>query len=153
MLTVVFLVDEALLLTNKTSKSQWTLSSVGSQIDSHLISHRFSMLARWLKWVEREFTDQKVRGSNPTSASGLPLSRLGQPDSISALVLPSGGMAARHRKGVTAEQFSMLARRNGWDLHVAKAQSSLVWRQGRDGANLLTERFVVRTQPLHPSGA
>ncbi|KAG5445925.1 hypothetical protein CSKR_111965 [Clonorchis sinensis] len=30
---------------------------------------------------------------------------LGQPGSISALVLPSGGMAARHQKGVTAEQF------------------------------------------------
>ncbi|KAG5442659.1 Phospholipase A-2-activating protein, partial [Clonorchis sinensis] len=44
----------------------------------------------------------KVRGSNPTSASRLPLSRLGQPGSNAALVLPSGGMAARHRKGVTA---------------------------------------------------
>ncbi|KAG5446508.1 hypothetical protein CSKR_101471 [Clonorchis sinensis] len=59
----------------------------------------------WLKWLEREFTDRKVRGSNPTSASRLPLSRLGQPGSISALVLPSGGMAARHRKGATAERF------------------------------------------------
>ncbi|KAG5445017.1 hypothetical protein CSKR_105029 [Clonorchis sinensis] len=36
--------------------------------------------------LEREFTD-----------------RLGQPGSIPALVLPSGGMAVRHRKGVTAE--------------------------------------------------
>ncbi|KAG5454078.1 hypothetical protein CSKR_112622 [Clonorchis sinensis] len=45
-----------------------------------------------------------VRDSNPTSASRLPLSRFGQPGSISALVLPSGGMAARHRKGVTAER-------------------------------------------------
>ncbi|KAG5452465.1 hypothetical protein CSKR_110233 [Clonorchis sinensis] len=60
--------------------------------------------ARWLKWLERELTDRKVRGSNPTSASRLPLSRLGQPGSIPALVLPSGGMAARHRKGATAEQ-------------------------------------------------
>ncbi|KER24600.1 hypothetical protein T265_07791 [Opisthorchis viverrini] len=33
------------------------------------------------------------------------LSRLGQPGSIPALVLPSGGMAARHRKGATAERF------------------------------------------------
>ncbi|GAA50173.1 immunoglobulin-binding protein 1b [Clonorchis sinensis] len=46
----------------------------------------------------RKFTDQKVRGSNRTSASRLPLSRLGQPGSIPALVLPSGGMAVRHRK-------------------------------------------------------
>ncbi|KAG5452037.1 hypothetical protein CSKR_110645 [Clonorchis sinensis] len=53
---------------------------------------------RWLKWLEREFTDRKFRGSNPTSASRLSLSRLGQPGSIPALVLPWGGMAARHRK-------------------------------------------------------
>ncbi|KAG5442879.1 hypothetical protein CSKR_105174 [Clonorchis sinensis] len=46
-----------------------------------------------------------VRGSNPTSASLLPLSMLGQTCSIPALVLPSGGMTASHRKGVTAEQF------------------------------------------------
>ncbi|KAG5442555.1 Sodium-coupled monocarboxylate transporter 2, partial [Clonorchis sinensis] len=54
--------------------------------------------ARGLKWFERELTDRKVHGSNPTSASRLPLSRFGQPGS--ALVLPSGGMTARHRKGV-----------------------------------------------------
>ncbi|KAG5442216.1 hypothetical protein CSKR_100197, partial [Clonorchis sinensis] len=54
---------------------------------------------------ERERTDWKVRGSNPASASRLPLSRLGQPGSILALVLPSGGVAARHRKGATAERF------------------------------------------------
>ncbi|KAG5453182.1 hypothetical protein CSKR_112744, partial [Clonorchis sinensis] len=61
------------------------------------------------KWLEREFTDRKVRGSNPTSASRLPLSRLGQPGSIPALVLPSGGMAARHRKGATVERFFLLS--------------------------------------------
>ncbi|KAG5442938.1 hypothetical protein CSKR_104781 [Clonorchis sinensis] len=55
--------------------------------------------------LERERTDRKVRGSNPASASRLLLSRLGQPGSIPALVLPSGGMAARHRKGATAERF------------------------------------------------
>ncbi|KAG5446404.1 hypothetical protein CSKR_113270 [Clonorchis sinensis] len=44
------------------------------------------------RWLERDFTDRKVRGPNPTSPSQLPLSRLGQPGSISALVLPSGGM-------------------------------------------------------------
>ncbi|KER32121.1 hypothetical protein T265_01743 [Opisthorchis viverrini] len=47
-----------------------------------------------------------VRGSNPTSAPRLPLSRLGQPGSIPALVLPSGSMTARHRKGVTANSVS-----------------------------------------------
>ncbi|KAG5443807.1 Scoloptoxin SSD976 [Clonorchis sinensis] len=61
--------------------------------------------AIWLKWLEREFSDRKVRSSNPTSASRLPLSRLGQPGSISALVLPSGCMASRQRKGGTAERF------------------------------------------------
>ncbi|KAG5455039.1 Protein disulfide-isomerase tmx3 [Clonorchis sinensis] len=64
--------------------------------------------ARWLKWLEREFTDRKVCGSSPTSASRLPLSRLGQPGNIPTLVLPSGGMAARHRKGVTAERHSLV---------------------------------------------
>ncbi|KER27067.1 hypothetical protein T265_05826 [Opisthorchis viverrini] len=38
---------------------------------------------------------QVVRGSNPTSAPRLPLSRLEQPGSIPALVLSSGAMAAR----------------------------------------------------------
>ncbi|KAG5447170.1 hypothetical protein CSKR_106415, partial [Clonorchis sinensis] len=61
--------------------------------------------ARWLKWLERESTDRKVRGSNPTSASRLPLSRLGQPGSIPALELPSGGVAVRHGKGVTGERY------------------------------------------------
>ncbi|KER28940.1 hypothetical protein T265_04322 [Opisthorchis viverrini] len=57
------------------------------------------------RWLEREFTDRKVRGSNPTSASRLPLSRFGQPGSIPALVLPLGGMAARHRKSASAGRF------------------------------------------------
>ncbi|KER24768.1 hypothetical protein T265_07654 [Opisthorchis viverrini] len=57
------------------------------------------------QWLERELTDRKVHGSNPTSASRLPLSRLRQPDSIPAHVLPSGDMAARHRKGATAGRF------------------------------------------------
>ncbi|KER23378.1 hypothetical protein T265_14650, partial [Opisthorchis viverrini] len=77
--------------------------------------------ARWLKWLEREFTDRKVR-SNPNSASRLPLSKLGQPGSIPALVLPSSSMAARHRKGVTAK-------RNKW-------------------SNLPTRKSGVRTPPL-----
>ncbi|KER32128.1 hypothetical protein T265_12856, partial [Opisthorchis viverrini] len=59
----------------------------------------------WTKWLECEFTDRKVRGSNPTSASRLPQSRLGRPGSIPALVLPSGGMAARHRKDAMVERF------------------------------------------------
>ncbi|KAG5452507.1 hypothetical protein CSKR_103309 [Clonorchis sinensis] len=56
------------------------------------------------KQLEHKSTDPEVRGSNSTSACRLPLSRLEQPGSIPALVQPSGGMAARHRKGVTAER-------------------------------------------------
>ncbi|KAG5453579.1 hypothetical protein CSKR_109533 [Clonorchis sinensis] len=56
-------------------------------------------------WVAWQLGTERVRGSNPTSASRLPLSRLGQPGSLPALVLPLSGMAARHRNGVTAEQF------------------------------------------------
>ncbi|KAG5449923.1 hypothetical protein CSKR_105973 [Clonorchis sinensis] len=43
--------------------------------------------------VPREFTHPKVRVSNLTSASRLPLSRLGQPGSIPAVMLPSGDMS------------------------------------------------------------
>ncbi|KAG5447284.1 Heat shock cognate 71 kDa protein [Clonorchis sinensis] len=71
-------------------------------------AERFTMGARWLKWLECEFTGRKFHGSNPTSASRLPLSRLGQPRSIPAFVLPSGSMAARHRKGVTAERSTLM---------------------------------------------
>ncbi|KAG5442342.1 hypothetical protein CSKR_109298 [Clonorchis sinensis] len=71
------------------------ISPIGVQVE-HTVDGNSG--ARWLKWLEREFTDRKVRGSNPTSASRFPLPRLGQPGSISALVLFSGRMAARHRK-------------------------------------------------------
>ncbi|KER29775.1 hypothetical protein T265_03685 [Opisthorchis viverrini] len=56
--------------------------------------------------LNREFTDRNVRGSNPTSTSPLPLSRIGHPGSgIPALVKPSGCMAVRHRKSAPAERF------------------------------------------------
>ncbi|KAG5454456.1 hypothetical protein CSKR_113122 [Clonorchis sinensis] len=48
------------------------------------------------EWLEREFTDWKVRGSNPTSASRPALSGLRQPGSIPALVLRPMG-----RLGIT----------------------------------------------------
>ncbi|KER21866.1 hypothetical protein T265_09899 [Opisthorchis viverrini] len=63
------------------------------------------IIAQWIAQVRKPSHHGKVRGSNPTWASRLPLSVLGQPGSIPALVLPSGGMAARHRKGATAERF------------------------------------------------
>ncbi|KAG5442644.1 hypothetical protein CSKR_109486 [Clonorchis sinensis] len=65
----------------------------------------FSTLGKMTQWFEHEFTDQKIGGSKPTSASRIPLSRLGQLGNIPALMLPSGGMAVRHRKGATAERY------------------------------------------------
>ncbi|KAG5449519.1 hypothetical protein CSKR_111840 [Clonorchis sinensis] len=56
-------------------------------------------------WLEREFIDRKIRDSNLIAESRLPLYRLGQLDSITALMLSPRGMAARHRKGVTTERF------------------------------------------------
>ncbi|KER34038.1 hypothetical protein T265_00223 [Opisthorchis viverrini] len=60
------------------------------------------------KWLEREFTDRNVHGSNPISASRICPSRLGRPGSIPALVPPSAGIAARYQKGATAERFFCL---------------------------------------------
>ncbi|KAG5442130.1 hypothetical protein CSKR_111477, partial [Clonorchis sinensis] len=60
------------------------------------------------QWLDRELIDWKVHGWSPTSGSRLLLSRLGQFGIISALVLPSGSMAVRHRKVVTAEQLTLL---------------------------------------------
>ncbi|KAG5450157.1 hypothetical protein CSKR_201130 [Clonorchis sinensis] len=63
------------------------------------------------QWLEREFTNLKVYVSNPASASQLLLSRLGQPGSIPALVLPSGDMTARHWKVVTAGRLRLRCKR------------------------------------------
>ncbi|KAG5442443.1 hypothetical protein CSKR_113755 [Clonorchis sinensis] len=56
-----------------------------------------------VQWLECKFNDRKVGGLNPASVSRFLLSRLGQTFSIPALVLHSGGMAAR--EGVTVERF------------------------------------------------
>ncbi|KER19912.1 hypothetical protein T265_15432, partial [Opisthorchis viverrini] len=64
--------------------------------------------------MEREFTERKFRSSNPTSASRLLPYRLGQPDSIPALVQPSGGMAVRHRKGATAGRANAVNTTEDW---------------------------------------
>ncbi|KAG5441728.1 hypothetical protein CSKR_110671 [Clonorchis sinensis] len=116
------LIYHTTIRTNTTSKVRETLHNFQClSLDSILvIVTKLRERAGWLKWLEREFTDRKVRGSNPTSASRLPLSRLGQPGSISALVFPSGGMAARHRKGVTAE-------RNSESIRLWVCRGPLVW--------------------------
>ncbi|KER24046.1 hypothetical protein T265_14508, partial [Opisthorchis viverrini] len=103
------------VVTEKISKTQ--VSCISMLSFRHFLTYRYlyascsaltppKLGARWPKWLEREFTNRKVRGSNPPSATRLPLSRLRQPGSIPALVLPSGGMAGRHRKGATAERFT-----------------------------------------------
>ncbi|KAG5452250.1 hypothetical protein CSKR_106884, partial [Clonorchis sinensis] len=56
--------------------------------------------ARLRRWLEREFTDRKVRGSNPTSASRFPLSRLGHLGSIPVLVQPWGGIILLKQEAV-----------------------------------------------------
>ncbi|KAG5443326.1 Thioredoxin domain-containing protein 17 [Clonorchis sinensis] len=66
-----------------------------------------SLRGEMAQWLEREFFDWKVRGSNPISVSRLPLSRLGRPGSIPTLVLPSGGTVVKHRKGATPERYDM----------------------------------------------
>ncbi|KER27485.1 LOW QUALITY PROTEIN: hypothetical protein T265_13775 [Opisthorchis viverrini] len=72
-----------------------SLCSLGLSDFQHITGEALSFLskpnsywARWPKWLERELTDRKVRGSNLTSATRLPLSRLGQLGSIPALMLP-----------------------------------------------------------------
>ncbi|KAG5451319.1 hypothetical protein CSKR_109312 [Clonorchis sinensis] len=57
-------------------------------------------------WLEHEFTDQKFRGSNPTSASQLLLSRPEQPGSSSALMFPSDGMAVGYWKYAAAKRYT-----------------------------------------------
>ncbi|KER33353.1 hypothetical protein T265_00679 [Opisthorchis viverrini] len=97
--------------------------------------------ARWPKWLEREFTDRKVRGSNPTSASRLPLSRLEQPGNIPALVQPSGGMAARHQKDRTAPTVKVKEgkRKQLYDTNT----------RDRSAVKVRTYRSVARTQLRH----
>ncbi|KAG5454445.1 Heteroproteinous nuclear ribonucleoprotein L, partial [Clonorchis sinensis] len=91
------------------ARGVWCSGHSGLPLRAHRTTSRSRSIEIWLKWLERERTDRKVRGSNPTrSASRLPLSRLGQPGSIPALVLPSGGMAARHRKSATAERYTAI---------------------------------------------
>ncbi|KAG5445880.1 hypothetical protein CSKR_113558 [Clonorchis sinensis] len=58
--------------------TQW-MNSVSSSptyatVRSHILNSLYTASgARLLKWLEHEFTDRNVRGSNLTSASGLPL--------------------------------------------------------------------------------
>ncbi|KER33182.1 hypothetical protein T265_00879 [Opisthorchis viverrini] len=104
----------------------------------------------------------EVCGSSPTSASRLPLCKFGQPGSIPALVLHSGGMVVWHRKGAIAGRFfNLVDHSNGLfflvecssqiSIHTAKELTDKIWRDSSSGqsANLLTGKSVVRTRPLH----
>ncbi|KER21990.1 hypothetical protein T265_09820 [Opisthorchis viverrini] len=73
------------------------------KLDSSLSEERRTILGNWTLQIGTTFATWTVRSSNPTSASRLPLSRLGQPGSIPALVFHSCGMAARYRKDPTSE--------------------------------------------------
>ncbi|KER29088.1 hypothetical protein T265_04182 [Opisthorchis viverrini] len=96
------------------------------------------------QWLGREFTNQYVRGSNPNSASRLLLPRLGQPGSIAALVLPSGGTAARKRNGVTAERVDWLHLQNETPIEILKSART------NDNASIY---FTACIQKCTPSGA
>ncbi|KER33102.1 hypothetical protein T265_00995 [Opisthorchis viverrini] len=99
-----------------------TDSSFGRSVQSELVSVLPMGRTKWLRWLEREFIDRKVRDSNSTSASRLPLSRLRQPGSIPALVLPSGR----------------------WQLGIATAERLLV---SSSGDNVFSFQAVVGFSP------
>ncbi|KAG5444937.1 hypothetical protein CSKR_103552 [Clonorchis sinensis] len=56
------------------------------------------------QWLRRPLTGRKFRGFNSASASRLLLSRLGQQDSISALVSPSVDIETRRRECARGER-------------------------------------------------
>ncbi|KER21416.1 hypothetical protein T265_10259 [Opisthorchis viverrini] len=65
-------------------KTEWIVLlrvyfSLGEQTDVAMGTSRVAL------WLERDFTDRKVLDSNTTSASRLPLPRLGQPGNIPAI--------------------------------------------------------------------
>ncbi|KER34090.1 hypothetical protein T265_00262 [Opisthorchis viverrini] len=126
-------------------------------MEFHAVSIFFpKVFLRWLKWLEREFTDRKVRGSNPTSASGLPLSRLGQPDTIPTLVVPSGGMAARHRKSATAERFfsseSGTTIEDGHCAHFARQTVGRNENNFEGRRSIVATRLADQVQSVHHTG-
>ncbi|KAG5452537.1 hypothetical protein CSKR_113088 [Clonorchis sinensis] len=53
------------------------LSGCLELVNVNILQWHQSTGVRWPKWLEREFTDRKVRGSNPTSACDLPCLGLG----------------------------------------------------------------------------
>ncbi|KER32750.1 hypothetical protein T265_01236 [Opisthorchis viverrini] len=137
----------------KWSRTKWPKISIGCKTsngtgvalacDGTPLNSSMRDGARWLKWLLRRFTNRKVRGSNPTSNSRLPLFGLGKPGSISALMLPSGGMAARHWKGVTAERTHYLSRRPNLE------EFTRIYDVANRLANLQLQRLKVKPMQVY----
>ncbi|KER31019.1 hypothetical protein T265_02693 [Opisthorchis viverrini] len=72
---------------------------MAGQLGLKMMCHRFQSILN--ESVNGPWFESDLRHSTS-------LSRFGQPGSIPVLVLPSGGMAARHRKGAAAERFLFL---------------------------------------------
>ncbi|GAA50646.1 hypothetical protein CLF_104849 [Clonorchis sinensis] len=90
------------------------------------------------RWSDADVMNHRHEGTGKIDTQSKKLEpdkflRLGQPDSIPALVLPSCGMAARHRKGATAERRHMDERRYILRLNHTADQP------------LMAERLTVRT--------
>ncbi|KAG5448671.1 hypothetical protein CSKR_104098 [Clonorchis sinensis] len=66
-------------------------------------------------WLRRQLTDLKLHDSNPTSASRLFLSRLGQLGSTPALRPPSFGMAAYCNTLSVPSCLAVQRKHEGWD--------------------------------------
>ncbi|KAG5441069.1 hypothetical protein CSKR_105646 [Clonorchis sinensis] len=93
------------------SNSPYRYDRVLASSPKHVVTNKQDIIgflcddpeAAMAQWLEREFTNRKVRGSNLTFASRL-LSTLEKPGIIPAPVLPSSGTIVGHRKGATVER-------------------------------------------------
>ncbi|KAG5443599.1 hypothetical protein CSKR_102498 [Clonorchis sinensis] len=95
---------------NEIPKVEWGAHRNRRSCGVHDQVERPYELGEVAQWLERQFSDRTIHGSNPTSASRLPLSRLGEPDSIPDHVLPWCGMVVRHWNGTTAERKNLANR-------------------------------------------
>ncbi|KAG5444399.1 hypothetical protein CSKR_103019 [Clonorchis sinensis] len=98
---IVLKMDLRPLSADKTCADHITRCSKPHQ---HIVINNFNPLPRMARWLQHEFTGQKVHGLNLTSATRLPLSMLGQPGSMPPIALPSSGTAAMQQTDATAER-------------------------------------------------
>ncbi|KAG5441122.1 hypothetical protein CSKR_102777 [Clonorchis sinensis] len=94
---------------NKSISVMWTLLTVRCILFLSLIYHRILGRLRSLRDGPSRWSANLLTGSSVVRTRPLPLdpplSRLGQPGSIPALMQPSGGITVRHRKDATVERF------------------------------------------------